>query len=71
MLITSQYSSTHNARNSPTVLAGGKDLGLRHGQYIKAREVRPLGDLFVTMLQRQDFPVRKFADNSSELSEIV
>ncbi|MFZ4611374.1 MAG: DUF1552 domain-containing protein, partial [Gemmataceae bacterium] len=45
-------SSTHNARNYPTVLAGGKDLGLRHGQYIKPREERPLGDLFVTMLQR-------------------
>ena len=64
-------SSTHNARNYPTVLAGGKDLGLRHGQYIKAREERPLGDLFVTMLQRLDFPVRKFADNSGEFSEIV
>ena len=64
-------SSTHNARNYPTVLAGGKDLGLRHGQYIKAREERPLGDLFVTMLQRLDFPVRKFADNAGEFSEIV
>jgi hypothetical protein len=64
-------SSTHNARNYPTVLAGGKDFGIRHGQYIKAREERPLGDLFVTMLQRLDFPVRKFADNAGEFSEIV
>ena len=64
-------SSTHNARNYPIVLAGGKDFGLRHGQYIKAREERPLGDLFVTMLQRLDFPVRKFADNAGEFSEIV
>jgi hypothetical protein len=52
-------------------LAGGKDFGLRHGQYIKVREERPLGDLFVTMLQSLDFPVRKFADNASKFSEIV
>ncbi len=64
-------STTHNARNYPIILAGGKDLGLRHGQYIKAREERPLGDLFVTMLHRLDFPVRKFADNAGEFSEIV
>ena len=70
-LITVQSSSTPYARNYPTVLAGGKDLGLRHGQHIKAREERPLGDLFVMMLQRLDFPVRKFADNAGEFSEIV
>jgi hypothetical protein len=64
-------SNTHNARNYPIVLAGGKDLGFRHGRYIKAREERPLGDLYVTMLHRLDLPVRKFADNSSEFTEIV
>lgn len=70
-LFGSGTSSTHNARNYPIILAGGKDLGLRHGQYIKAREERPLGDLFVTMLHRLDFPVRNFADNAGEFSEIV
>lgn len=64
-------SNTHNARNYPIVLAGGKDLGFRHGRYIKAREERPLGDLYVTMLHRLDLPVRKFADNASEFTEIV
>lgn len=64
-------SSTHNARNYPIVLAGGKDLGFRHGRYIKAREERPLGDLFVTMLQRLDFPVRKFAENAGEFGEVI
>jgi hypothetical protein len=70
-LFGSGTSSTHNARNYPIVLAGGKDLGLRHGRYIKSREERPLGDLFVTMLHRLDFPVRKFADNAGEFTEIV
>ena len=70
-LFGSGTSTTHNARNYPIVLAGGKDFGLRHGSYIKAREERPLGDLFVTMLHRLDFPVRNFADNAGEVSEIV
>jgi hypothetical protein len=70
-LFGSGTSNTHNARNYPIVLAGGKDLGLRHGRYIKAREERPLGDLFVTLLHRLDFPVRKFADNAGEFTEIV
>jgi Protein of unknown function (DUF1552) len=70
-LFGSGTSSTHNARNYPIILAGGKDLGLRPGRYIKAREERPLGDLFVTLLHRLDFPVRKFADNAGEFTEVV
>lgn len=64
-------SNTHNARNYPIILAGGKDLGFRHGRYIKARGERPLGDLFVTMLHRLGLPVRKFADNAGEFTEVV
>ncbi len=70
-LYGSGTSSTHNARNYPTILAGGKELGLSHGRFIKQRDERPLGDLFVTMLHRLDMPIRKFADNAGEFSEIV
>ncbi len=70
-LFGSGTSSTHNARNYPIILAGGKDFGFRHGRYFKAKEERPLGDLFVTMLHRLDFPVRNFAENAGELNEIV
>src|SRR5262245_62677866 len=45
---------SHNARNYPTILAGGQNLGLRHGRFIKQQNERPLGDLYVTMLQRLD-----------------
>jgi hypothetical protein len=64
-------STTHNARNYPTILAGGRNLGLKHGRYIKQKTERPLGDLFVTMLHRFDIPMRSFADNAGEFSEIV
>jgi hypothetical protein len=71
VLYGSGTSTTHNARNYPIILAGGKNFGVQHGRYIKAKEERPLGDLFVTMLHRLDIPVPSFADNASEFSEIV
>ena len=70
-LYGSGTSTTHNARNYPTILAGGKNLGLKHGRFIKQQSERPLGDLYVTMLHRFDIPVRSFADNAGEFSEIV
>jgi hypothetical protein len=71
VLYGSGTSTTHNARNYPLVLAGGKNLGLKHGRFIKQKEERPLGDLFVTMLHRLDIPVKSFADNTSEFTELV
>jgi Protein of unknown function (DUF1552) len=70
-LYGSGTSTTHNARNYPTILAGGRNLGLRHGRFIKQQTERPLGDLYVTMLHRYDIPVRSFADNAGEFSEIL
>jgi hypothetical protein len=70
-LYGSGTSTTHNARNYPTILAGGRNLGLSHGRFIKQQTERPLGDLFVTMLHRFDLPVRSFADNAGEFSDIV
>src|SRR6185295_3628274 len=70
-LFGSATSTTHNARNYPTILAGGQNLGLRHGRFIKQKNERPLGDLYVTMLQRYDIPIHSFADNAGEFSEIL
>jgi hypothetical protein len=71
---------THIAVNYPTVLAGGKNLGLRHGRcflqpgnepFSSGKNNRPLGDLFVTMLHRFDIPEKSFAQNAGEFSEIL
>src|SRR5215203_2067936 len=70
-LYGSGTSTTHNARNYPIILAGGRNLGLRPGRFIRQQNERPLGDLFVTMLHRYDIPVRNFADNAGEFSEIL
>src|SRR4029079_15882247 len=70
-LYGSGTSTTHNARNYPTILAGGRNLGLHHGRFIKYKNARPLADLYLTMLHRYDIPVRSFADNAGEFSEIL
>jgi len=70
-LYGSGTSTTHNARNYPIILAGGRGLGLRHGRFIKQPNERPLGDLYVTMLHRFGIPVRRFSDNAGEFSDIV
>ncbi len=70
-LYGSGTSTTHNARNYPTILAGGKNLGLRHGRFFKHKSERSLGDLYLTMLHRYDIPIRSFADNAGEFTEIL
>src|SRR4051812_14376360 len=39
-LYGSGTSTTHNARNYPTILVGGSNLGLRHGRFIKEQTER-------------------------------
>src|SRR5262245_36060409 len=70
-LFGSATSTTHNARNYPTILAGGANLVLRHGRFFKHETERPLGDLYVTMLNRYGIPTNSFAENAGQFSEIL
>ena len=67
----SSNSRTHNNRNYPLLLAGGGDLGLKHGQYLRYKDDLPLSNLFVTILDRLDVPVGQFADSTGELSDVT
>ena len=70
-LFGSATSNTHNARNYPTILAGGANMGLRHGRYFMHETERPLGDLYVTLLKRFGIPADSFAENAGEFPEIL
>ncbi|MFT5129572.1 MAG: hypothetical protein ACI8W8_003197 [Rhodothermales bacterium] len=64
-------STYHNARNYPLILAGGKNMGLKHGRYMKFDEdKRILSDLFVSMLNALEVPAESFADSKGSLDEI-
>lgn len=71
LLYGSSNSQTHVNVNYPLLLAGGKGLGLRHGQHLNFDESVPMTNLFLTMLNRLDTPVDRFVDSTGELGQLT
>jgi hypothetical protein len=71
VLYGSSNSRTHVNRNYPLILAGGNQLGLKHGQHRRYSDKTPMSNLFVTLLDRMGVPVETFADSTGEMSEIL
>ena len=70
VLYGSSNSNTHNNNNYPLILAGGQNLGLKHGRFLKFGDHVPLSNLFVTALDSMGVHREAFADSTGELSEI-
>lgn len=65
-------SRTHEAVNYPLILAGGKRMGLSHGQHRRFDESsQRLSNLYVTMLQQLGMETDQFADSTGSLSEVL
>ena len=71
LLYGSSNSKTHNNTNYPLVLAGGLDMGYRHGQYLKFENDVPLSNLFVTIQKRMGVKADSFADSTREMKEVL
>lgn len=70
-LYGSACSNTHNARNYPLVLAGGKNLGLKHGEYtVFDEQHEPMSNLFVSMLNAVGVETESFSDSTGKLSSV-
>ena len=67
----SSNSKTHNNNNYPLVLAGGKDMGFGHGQYLKFGSEVPLSNLFVTIQKSLGAKADSFADSTGEMREVL
>ncbi|WP_153556123.1 DUF1552 domain-containing protein [Roseimaritima sediminicola] len=62
----------HSRDNLPTMLSGGKALGVRHHGHLKLSSERPLSSLWQTMLDRVGVPVAgSFQDSKGMLTELV
>ena len=62
----------HSNRNYPVQIAGGNKLGFNHGnlhKFVGNKKV-PLANLFVSMLNAVDVPVKKFADSTGTINEL-
>lgn len=64
---------SHSTKNYPVQIAGGNKLGLKHGylhDFRSGKEDVPLANLFVSMLNAIDVPVKKFADSTGPMTEL-
>lgn len=71
VLYGSSNSTTHDNNNYPLVLAGGAQLGLKHGRYLKFNDQVPMSNLFVTMLNSIGVRCDSFADSTAEVTELL
>ena len=65
-------SKTHVNRDYPLLVAGGKNLGLKQGQYHDLQSAGiPLSNLYLTFLNCLDVPVTKFSDSTGTVDAIL
>jgi hypothetical protein len=61
----------HSKTELPTIVSGGRGLGMRHSGHLKLKNV-PLSSLWQTMLERIGVPTAgPFQDSSGPIQELV
>ena len=63
-------STTHWSRNLPTMVAGGANMGLKHGQYWRDGETR-MSNLYLSILRSMQIEVEGFADSTGVLGDSI
>jgi len=64
--------SSHSGKSFPTLLAGGRKLGFKHGQHVKwDGDKTPISNLYLTILQQLGCPVKSFKESSGPLGEVL
>jgi len=70
--MNSGEGGAHSPKNLPLLLAGGKNLGLKHGQHL-AHEINnhpPMSNVLLTMIQKMDVETRTFQDATGTLGKL-
>lgn len=70
VLFGSGASTTHNSHNLPTLLAGGANLGLKHGTYWRDGESR-LSNMYLSILRSLGIEQESFSDSTGTLTSPV
>jgi len=70
--VSSGMGMGHSRNQLPTIVAGGKALGLRHSGFVKYAAETPLANLWSTMLERAGVPdARKLRGSTGVLGELL
>lgn len=69
----STNTATHGTNNYPLILAGGRNLGLKHGRYLdfRSRVQQPFANVFLSMLHGIGVETDSFVDSTGTMSEIT
>ncbi|MBL8290681.1 MAG: DUF1552 domain-containing protein [Bryobacterales bacterium] len=70
VLFGSGASTTHNPRNLPTLIAGGANLGLKHGAYWRNGETR-MANVYLSILRSMGIEQESFADSTGTVSNSI
>ena len=70
VLFGSGASTTHYPKNLPTLIAGGANMGLRHGTYWRNGDTR-MSNMYLSILRSLGIEQEGFADSSGTLSESI
>jgi len=72
LLFGGSQISSHSGSSFPTILAGGKKLGFKHGQHLKWKgDQRPMSDLYLTILQQLGCPVKSFKESRAPITDVL
>ena len=70
VLFGSGASTTHNSHNLPTLLAGGANMGLKHGTYWRQGESR-MSNMYLSILRSMGIEEESFSDSTGTLTTPV
>lgn len=72
ILFGGAQTASHVGSSFPTILAGGKALGFKHGQHVKwPKDKIPMSDLYLTILQQLGCPVNSFKESVGPIGDLL
>lgn len=70
VLFGSGASTTHWPKNLPTLVAGGANMGLKHGTYWRQDDTR-MSNMFLSILRSMELDVDSFSDSTGTVANTV
>lgn len=70
VLYGSGASTTHNPKNLPTLVAGGANMGLRHGAYWRRDDTR-MSNVFLSLLHSLGIELDSFSDSTGVIGDSI
>ena len=71
VMFGSGASTTHNSHNLPTLVAGGANLGLKHGHYWRGEGETRMSNVHVSILRALEIEQESFSDSTGTLTSPI